>query len=280
MPRITHVKRAQPRFATVPVLDEEGRPVKIPLTNPDGSPKMTRAKGGRPSRPVFITKTVRDLENPKPLPKCDYPGCEDPQIKAGQAYKHMKVKLTYGGRVYSRHEEHPNWQVWEYRSSTSSMVARIAHDHDPSNAEWESLEDAESARDEAKADAEALFEEKSENLQALPEALQETGELYEQVQALESWVEEFDSVDFPEFPEGGDSCDECSGTGKVENPDYDSEKAEGGENEEEGYDEEEEIDCEACDGTGELDEPSEDAVADWLDGAREALQAALDACEI
>lgn len=279
MPKITHVKRAQPRFETKPVLDPEGRPVKIPLTNSDGSPKMTRAKGGRPARPMFITKTVRDLENPKPLPRCDYPGCPDPQIKAGQAYKHMKVKLTYGGRVYNRHEEHPNWQVWEYRSSTSSMVARVQHDHDPSDADWESVEDAEGARDEAKADAEALFEEKSENLQNLPDALQETGDLYEQVQALESWVEGFDDVDFGEYPEGGD-CTECDGTGKVDNPEYDAEKAEGGENEEDGYDEEEEIDCEHCDGTGETDEPSEDAVEEWRENARSALQEALDACEV
>ena len=69
MARVTHVKKAQQRYETKPVLDADGNPVKIALTKADGSPKMTSAKGGkRTPRPVFITKTAPDKSKPKPKP--------------------------------------------------------------------------------------------------------------------------------------------------------------------------------------------------------------------
>ena len=72
MPRINHVKRAQQRYATKPVIDPETGEQKVtPVINSRTGEQKTTKHG----RPVFLRVTERDLERPLPMPKCDYPGC-------------------------------------------------------------------------------------------------------------------------------------------------------------------------------------------------------------
>lgn len=206
MARITYVKSAQQRYATVPVLGEDGQPVRIPLTNGDGSPKLTKT-----GRPVTITRTLRDTTRPLPMPTCDFPGCKaaaerdgDRTIRVGDSYKHISPRSgPYGGRTLTRHEVCPTWNVWDYSSSTSANVARIQSEIDELlEAEFDvDVSAAEELRDQAAELARELLEEKEENLSNLPDGLQETGELYEQVQALESWVDDIEGADIPEVPE-------------------------------------------------------------------------------
>lgn len=74
MARVTHVKKAQQRYETRPVLDENGQPVKIALTKADGSPKMTSSKGGkRPWRPWPRPWGTAPSDHPSPRGAGDHP---------------------------------------------------------------------------------------------------------------------------------------------------------------------------------------------------------------
>ena len=121
MARVTRVKRAQQRYETTPVLDEQGNPVKVGLTRKDGSPK-TDKRGNQ----IFITKTVEVLGKPKPNYVCDL--CRT-EIKPGDPYKWIQPKSgPYGGRKRVRCGTCPTWQIWDYSDSLSAQTARIAHE--------------------------------------------------------------------------------------------------------------------------------------------------------
>jgi len=113
MAKITYVEHAQQRYATVPVLDDNGEPKRTPVINKrTGEQKRTR----RGNRPVFMTVTRQDRSQPLSMPRCDYPGCKHPQreIQPGEPYKHISPKSgPYGGRTLSRHRDCPGWNVWD-----------------------------------------------------------------------------------------------------------------------------------------------------------------------
>lgn len=280
MPRITRVKKAQPRYATKPVLDGAGLPIRIVLTK-NGQPKLTKH-----GRPVTIAKTVRDLERPLPPETCDH--CRTP-ILPGTPYKHMTPRSgPYGGRRLTRHEACPTWQPWEYSSSTSASVARVQHDGAEmiEGAELETVDDFDSLRDDLAQAAAELRDEKQENLDNLPESFQYSGELYEQVEALESWVDEIESTEAPEFPEADTTCQQCEGSGEEDCGDCD------GTGQHQDYADDAEcpectgtgtVKCEECGGTGGTDEDESASDADletWREEARQVLQDALDGCQL
>jgi hypothetical protein len=281
------VKAAQQRYETKPVLDDQGQPVRIPLTNKDGSPKMTRAKGSRAARPVFITKTVADKTRPKPLLRCDFPACEHPDraIQIGQSYKWIKPKSgPYGGRQMNRHAEHPSWQVWDYSSSLSARTQQISHnawaDFPESATEVDEMTDwAASVAEEIRGLAEEKRESASNIEDGFGHETYQSDELNSTADELDGWADEVEAIDFPEVPEPeSDDCDECGGSGQVENPDWDADDAE-----EEGddYAEPEEIACAECDGSGEVnpDEPSEEQISDWVEECRDAASI-VDECPV
>lgn len=285
MAKITHVKKAQPRYETKPVLDDNGEPKRTALTDKrTGLPKTTKH-----GRPVTIAVTVRDLDRPLPPEKCDYPGCTvhpEKLILPGMPYKHMSPRSgPYGGRKLTRHEECPSWNVWEYSSSTSASVARIQSEGADAidGAELETEDDAEALRDEITELARELYDEKNDNLSNLPEQFQESGDLYEQVDALESWVGGIEDADLPDFPDNGtEDCDACDGTGDVECTGC------GGDGSlEDGEDCPDCLgsgteDCGDCSGTGEVesDEPDDEDLEAWRDEVRTAIQDALDDCGV
>lgn len=290
MPRITPVAKAQQRYETVPVLGEDGRPVRTPVINKrTGQQKVTKS-----GKPVFMTKTVLDKSRPKPLLRCDFPGCDinEGKIAIGTPYKHISPKSgPYGGRQLNRHAEHPNWNVWDYSSSASANVARIQSEGSDliQGYEFTAAEDFDALRDDLAAMAQDFLDEKQESLDNMPEGLGEGSVLQEQVEALESWVDEIGNAEAPDWDDscgdcdgsGDVECEECGSTGKVEGevkwyatgPDAQSLNEEGYDDEAEAQrdldrylsehpeedasdwevEEGEEADCEHCDGEGTVD---------------------------
>lgn len=280
MARVTFIKKARQRYEMVPVLDAEGKQVISPVKNL----RTGEAKKTKHGREVTMKQTIADKTKPLPPLTCDYPNCpvEGKVIAVGTAYKHITPRSgPYGGRQRNRHADCPTWQVWEYSYSTGARVAQVQNDIHAMIEGYELTveDDFDDMRDEAAGMAGELRDEKEDTVSNMPEQLQDGSQAQEQFEALEQWVDEIESADAPDMEDHEEECGTCDGSGKVENPDYDAEMAEGGENEEEGYEEEEEIDCEDCDGTGK--DTSEGSVSeDWIEAAKDALREAVDGCEI
>jgi len=290
MPRITHVKRAQVRYPTVKVLDNDGNPVKVQVMRKDGvTPKLTRPKHGRPGRPIYMTRTVADrTADPLPPYQCDaspckYQGTEGGRaILPGMAYKHITPRSgPYGGRQRNRHEECPNWQPWEYSGSLSARIGQVQHEAadllDPSS--WTEQSDAESARDEVAALVQELLDEKQGNLDNMPDGLRDASELNDQVDALEQWHSDVEGADLPDFPDTEEEdCGDCDGEGTVDCGTCDASGEDGAGDPCEDCDGEGTVDCANCEGTGtvEPEEPDQDAVAGWAQEAADAIQSAVD----
>lgn len=197
MPRVTHVKKAQQRYETVPVM-ENGRAKQTPVMGRDGKQKTTKR-----GTPVFMTVTVADRTKPLPPETCDY--CHQP-IKVGTPYKHISPKSgPYGGTKRSRHEDCPTWQVWDYSSSLYARTARVAHDFSLALVDAESEDDVQSALDEAAEAVREIAQEKEEGADNIESGFgHETSaseELRDVAQQLNDWADEIESSDVPAFPE-------------------------------------------------------------------------------
>jgi hypothetical protein len=158
--RVTHVKRAQQRYETKPVIDPEtGQQKIIALTKKDGSPKTTK-KG----RPVVVRATEADKTRPLPMPKCEKCG---KVIEVGTPYKWVKPKSgPYGGRQRNRCAGCPSWKPSELTGSAALSTLYGAQ---------EAAEDALAAWDpEDGVDALA------EILTTLAEGVREAAEVYEE----------------------------------------------------------------------------------------------------
>lgn len=255
MASVTHVKRAQQRYATKPVLDENGEQKKVPVMNSRGEQKTT--KGGRP---VFFRLTERDLDRPRPLLRCDSCGKD---IEIGTPYKWIQ---PHGRSQMSRHADCPTWQQWEYSSSLSARIAQIQHgepdgpDTPEEITQW--LEEkAQEIRD--------LAEEKRESATNIEEGFghptYQSEELNEIADQLDSWADEIEQTDIPELPEPEDEdCEECGGSGETEGEDTEDEDADNT--------------CPTCGGSGQVegDELSEEQLDEWRATAIEAATSALD----
>jgi hypothetical protein len=243
MARITHVRKAQRRYETRPVLDGFGNQVETAVMREDGTQKTTKT-----GRKIFMKVTENDLTRPKPDYTCDY--CGKP-IEVGTAYKHISPKSgPYGGSKRTRHEGCPNWQVWEYSSSLSARLAEISYTASLALADVESADDVSAVVEQAKESIMEIAEEKREAAENIESGFQheteQSQELAELGDSLESWADEGDSLDIND-PEGMDeeeeidcpvcdgegkvdsedgsgtvNCDECEGEGRIENPDYDT----------------------------------------------------------
>lgn len=263
MPRVTQVKKAQQRYEIVPTLDEKGEQKQVPVVNKRTGQQKTSKSG----RPVFLKLTQRDLSHPLPMPQCDFPACPDREIKVGQAYKWIE---PHGSRVRNRHASCPSWNVWDYSSSLSARVAQI-QDSGPDD-EFGSVEDAESWASEKAQEIRDLASEKQEAADNMESGFghetEQSSQLADIADQLESWADDLEAVDLPEYPEAEETdCEECSGTGKVEASDGEAD----------GHKAVEE-DCDTCGGTGRHtpDEPTDEKLSDWVGEVRDAFQSVLD----
>jgi hypothetical protein len=190
MARVTYVKKARQRYATVPVIDPAtGEPKRTPVMR---NGKQRTTKSGKP-----ITMAVTQADKSKPLPPltCDF--CGKP-IKVGQAYKHITPKSgPYGGVQRNRHAEHPTWQVWEYSYSLSAQIARIQHDGGESLADVDTTEDMQDALNSVAEEVRGLAEEKRQGAENIREGFghdtYQAEELDETADTLEGWADELES---------------------------------------------------------------------------------------
>jgi len=267
MARTYYVKRAQQRYETKPVLNEDG--------TQKMSPKMRHGKQmtSKSGRPVFMKVTERDLTRPKPMPQCSKCGVV---IEVGQPYKYTE---TYN-RTIIRCEACPTPQPWEYSSSLSARVAQLEHEANQACDAATDLESLEAARDDFAAEVRSLAEEKEEAAQNMEDGFghstYQSDEIRDVAEQLSSWADDIESVDFPELPEPEEvDCEECGGTGEV-----DDESDPKAEDYEDGLPAQ--VSCPECDGTGQVtaEEPSEEQMEEWLEQAREALQEQIGACPV
>lgn len=254
MPKVNHVKRAQQRYAMVPVIDETtGEQKRVPMINSRTGEQKTSKTG----RPVFIGLTVRDYGKPLPMPTCDH--CRE-VIAVGAAYKWIEPS---GQRVRNRHESCPTWNVWEYSSSLSARIAQIVDGN--TLGDFETLEEVQSfLADQAQAIRD-LADEKRESADNIESGFghetAQSQELADIADQLEQWADDVESVDLPEEPEAEETdCDDCDGTGVNE----------------------EETECVECDGSGRVtpDEPTEEQMQEWRDEVESAVADAMGNCPV
>jgi len=203
MPRVTVVKKAQQRYYTKPVIDPAtGLPKEVPVMK-NGEQKKTKR-----GKLVTMKVTERDLDRPKPLLRCDFPGCDinGGEIAIGTGYKWIKPKSgPYGGQQRNRHIEHRSWYQWEYSSSLSARLAQISHDFWNAIDSCQDADDVQAALDDAGSEIESLAEEKRESASNIEDgfghetsASQELNEIADQ---LDDWASEVTSADIPEQPD-------------------------------------------------------------------------------
>lgn len=246
MARVTYVKKAQQRYETIPVLNEDGSPKQVPVTGRDGEQKVTKH-----GRPVFRSLTVDDKTKPLPLHDCGH--CHLP-IEVGTPYKHISPRSgPYGGRMLTRHEDCPSWNVWEYSSSLSARLAEVAHNYTQAAESAESAEDVTAALEDAAGSVREIAEEKRESASNIEDgfghATSQSDELNEIADSLDGWADEIESAEVPDFPEPEEQdCEECT-EGLIDDPLNDGET----------------IECPDCDGTGRMtpDEPTEEQMDEW-----------------
>lgn len=259
MARITYVKHAQQRYATVPVLDPEtGQQKRTPVMrtrrvrNDDGTTTaVAEQKVTKSGKPVFMAVTRADKTQPLPNRQCEKCRAE---IKVGDPYKHITPKSgPYGGRTRYRCGACPGWRVWEYSNSLSARIEQITEEAADSVAAAEDADSVRAAFEEAAGAIRDLASEKEEAADNIVDGFghdtYQSEELREQADTLNSWADDVEGADVPDDPEPEeDDCEECNGTGKADGDENDAED-----------------DCEECDGSGRFtpDEPTEQQWDDW-----------------
>lgn len=260
MPRVTHVKRAQQRYHTKPVIDPEtGAQKRTPMMRRDGTQKMSK-RG-----PVFLRLTERDLSRPKPLLTCDH--CHK-DIEIGTPYKWIAPKSgPYGGRKLNRHAGCPTWNPWEYSNSLDARISQIQSAFAEKFAQVEDPEALNDALSNAAEMARELAEEKRESASNIEDgfghATYQSDELNELADNLDSWADDIESVDVPDIEDH--QCEECDGTGEVEC----GECAGSGEHPDVAT-----ANCPECIGSGQVECENCGGDADWYD--KEAWLEAID----
>lgn len=209
MPKVTHVKAARQRYVMVPVTDESGNQVQTETT------RKTRAKPGRDSHAITRRQTRPDLGQPLPPRNCG--SCGKP-IAIGTPYKWMAPRSgPFGGRKLYRHESCPAWQHWEYSDSLSAQLAHVSFDF------WNALGNAEDAAGvtevlgNAASEIREIAGAKRESAQNIEDGFQHPTEQSEELNQiaddLDSWADEVENADVPEYPEPEEDtpCGDCDG---------------------------------------------------------------------
>lgn len=263
MARITHVKKARQRYATIPVIDPEtGEQKKTPVMrkqtvrNDDGTTTVTQVqKTTKAGRPVFMSITVSDKSQPLPDRTCE--ACKT-EIKVGDPYKHVTPKSgPYGGRIRVRCAGCPSWQEWDLSNSLSARIAQIV---DAAQVDEDTTDEGAytSALEDAAAEIREIANEKRESSENMEEGFgHETSmsaELAEVADELEGWADEIEAAQIPERPEGEAECGECEGTGTID-------------------DEGNDITCPECDGEGTVacEDLSDDQESEWYSEVEDAM---------
>jgi len=219
MARVTRVKAAQQRYQMVPVLNEDGTPKRTPVMRTDREGNKVQKVTKRGSL-VFMDVTVADKDQPLPNRKC---GKCSKEIQVGDPYKHTSVKSSYGGTTYYRCASCPDWLPWELSSSLSARAAEISHDfHDEfDGADIESADEVTDMLNSAAERVRELAEEKREGAQNIEDgfghATMQSDELNDIADQLDSWADDIEGADIPEYPDPEEAeCEACEGNGNFD----------------------------------------------------------------
>lgn len=205
-------------------------------------PAITRVKSAR--------KRYDAEGNAKPLLTCDT--CSR-SIEVGSSYKHMSIKTgPYSSRQLVRCAICPDWQIWEYSTSTSARLAEIAHNVRLAASDAEDKEYVESALSDAAEAVREIANEKREAAQNIEDGFghstSQSDELNELADNLDSWADEIEAIDIPEYPDPTDAdCEHCNGGVSGEE------------------------DCGECLGSGHPDEPTQDQLDGWKSEVESAI---------
>jgi hypothetical protein len=220
MARVTHVKAAQQRYETVPVIDPEtGEQKRTPVMRKNGTQKVTKT-----GKPVFLRVTREDRSKPKPNRKCDKCGVE---IKVGDPYKHVTPKSgPYGGHKRARCAACPTWKPSELSSSKMAGIYAAQEDLDVSSA-TSADELTEAANDFAQAvrDVASEYQESADNIEdGFGHSTYISEELADKASELESWADEIESLDFADAPDEDDFNLNEEGEEAPEGEDFDEDE--------------------------------------------------------
>ncbi len=269
MAKVTHVKKAQQRYKTVPVLGEDGQPKRVPVMRKDGVTQKTTKTG----RPITRRVTVEDKDQPLPNRHCDKCGVE---IKVGDPYKHVTPKTSaYGGTKRVRCGTCPTWAPWELSQSLSARIQQAQNDATSGVEET----DPQSVADALRAMAESvrdLAQEKEESAQNVEDGFGHPTEVSEELantaEELNTWAEELDDaaseaesvevqdemVECGECDDGQVDCPACNGEGTVgggeDGEDEDCPECDNGQ-----------IDCTSCDGAAEVENEEYEEMVNQLE---------------
>ncbi len=193
MPKIHTVKSAQQRYATKPVLNDDGTPKTVTLTGRDGAP-LTTKWGGVRTRAL----TVRDTSKPLPMPKCDWPGCNitGGTIEPGQSYRWVEPKT---GPKRTRHTDHPSWQPWDLTNAMHAQISRVVYEAETALDAWdgEDADDVVAILSDAADEANSLAEQRTEAADAMEDGFghetEASATLREHAENIESWADDLGS---------------------------------------------------------------------------------------
>lgn len=199
MARVTHVKSARQRYATVKTGDS------TPVMSRSGAQKVT--KRGTP----VVRRTV-EYDYSKPLPNRTCEHCQA-EIKVGSPYKWVAPKSgPYGGHKRYRCAVCPSWQPWELSNALWARIAQItaaAQGIDTSDAA-----EVRSALETAAEEIRSLASEKEEGADNMEDGFghetEQSSQLRETAENLNSWADEIEAKageieDGPEEPDEGAS---------------------------------------------------------------------------
>lgn len=195
MARIQHVKKAQQRYRTVPVLDAEGHPTYREI-----------ARKTKHGRTVRVAVTREDKNQPLPPRTCEH--CKDP-ILVGTPYK--KVSPARSATRY-RHEACPSWQPWDLSSALWAQIARVQSDADDAlGAVRDTAESADDFTQVLTDFAEAVRElgearrESAQNIEdGFGHATYQSEELEGEADSLDEWADDAESASIDDAPDRDD----------------------------------------------------------------------------
>lgn len=230
MARITYVKAARQRYATVPVMDPEtGEQKKTPvmvtrkIRHDNGEmTEVVEQKKTKHGTPVFMKVTEADKDQPLPNYICEH--CKQ-EIKVGDSYKHVTPKSgPYGGRTRQRCSSCPSWQSWDLSNSLSARVEEIVYNAEQGLADAEDDDEVVQFLSDTADSIRELAEEKREAAENIREGFGHdtsmSEELDETADSLETWADEvegawddskFDRDDHREEPDEPDEDDDDDG---------------------------------------------------------------------
>lgn len=152
---------------------------------------------------IFTEKFLKYyyIKETEPMPKVHYvkkARKDNRVVKAGESYYWWK--FAFGPKMLSKEKPMP-WQLT--RSSFLQTLYQLQHEIENMSVP-ESIEDLKQAMEDIKSQIETMKDECQDSLDAMPEHLQDTSDsgitLTERIEALEQWIDEYDSLSFNDEP--------------------------------------------------------------------------------